>query len=403
MATENTTMVLPAQKPQNHVYTAQVGDKTITFETGKLAQFAGGAVTAQIGETKVLATATMSGSVRAGIDFFPLSVDYEERLYAAGRIPGSFFRREGRPAEAGILISRLVDRPLRPMFPDDLRNDVQIIVTALSHDQVNDLDVLAVNASSAALIISNVPFTTPVGAVRVGLINGEFVFNPTFPEMAYSDLDLRVAGTKEAIVMVECGANEVDEATMVRALKAAHEAIQSIVAAQEQMRAEVGKAKSDYPKFGQNVEFNSKVREHIGGRVQTAIDSEMEKAERSATIDALEGEVLAQMQTIGDVNADELHKVIKDMTSEAVRMRILKDGIRPDGRLTKHIRPIWVEVGGDLAPCAHGVGLFTRGETQAMSIVTLGSSMDAQQLDGLHPNKEKRYMHNYNFPPFSTG
>ena len=397
------TLVLPPNKPENHVYTARIGDKEITIEAGRLANLAGGAVTARIGDTMVLATVTMSKSVRSGIDYFPLSVDFEERIYAAGRIPGSFFRREGRPAESGILISRLVDRPMRPLFPDDLRNDVQLIVTALSHDQVNDIDILSINAASAALIISDVPFTTPVGAVRVGLINGELVFNPTIPEMAYSDLDLRLAGTKDAIMMVECGAMEVDEATMVRALKEGHEAIQEVIALQERMRAEIGKPKASYTKFGQNQEFNQKVRTSVGTRVADALEAAGDKTERQNLLDAIEGEVMAEMLSIGDVNADELHQVIKDVTSDAVRDRILRDGIRPDGRTPKQIRPIWVEVGDHLAPRTHGAGLFTRGETQILSIVTLGSSMDAQQLDGLSPNREKRYMHNYNFPPYSTG
>jgi polyribonucleotide nucleotidyltransferase len=403
MSATDVTRIIEAPKPTNRVYVAQIGDKEIQIETGRLAQQAGGAVTARMGDTMVLATATMSKTVRQGIDFFPLSVEYEERLYAAGRIPGSYFRREGRPPEAAILIARLVDRPLRPLFPNDLRNDVQIIVTALSHDQVNDIDVLAVNAASAALMISDVPFDNPVGAVRIGLVNGELVINPTIPEMQYSDLDLRVAGTKDAIVMVECGANEVDEATMVRALELAHQSIQEFVAMQHQMRQEIGKPKADYPTFGRDETFNQRVREALGNRVQEAIDQELEKAERQAILDALEGEVLAQMQSIGDVNADELHQVVKDVTSEAVRMRILREGVRPDGRRPREIRPIWVEVGEHLSPRAHGAGLFTRGETQILSIVTLGSKGDAQPLDGLYPAEEKRYMHHYNFPPFSTG
>jgi polyribonucleotide nucleotidyltransferase len=396
-------MVLPAVKPENHVYTAMIGDKQMTVETGRLARLAGGAVTVRLGETMAMATATMAGQVRTGIDFFPLSVEYEERLYAAGRIPGSFFRREGRPAEAGILICRLVDRPLRPLFPDDLRNDVQIIITALSHDQINDIDVLAVNAASAALIISDVPFTTPVGAVRVGLVGGEFVLNPTIPEMQYSDLDLRIAGTKEAIVMVECGANEVDEETMVKALRLGHESIQEFIALQERMRAELGKAKADYPKFGTNKVFNQQVRDAVGNRIQNVIDTTVDKTERTSFLDTIEGEVMAQMQAIGDVVADELHAVIKDVTSEAVRERILRGGVRPDGRSPKQIRAIWCEAGDHLSPRAHGAGLFTRGETQVLSIVTLGSKDDAQKLDGLFPAEEKRYMHNYNFPPYSTG
>jgi len=403
MSTDATSIV-ETVIPENHVYTVKIGDKELTLETGRLAKQAGGAVTVRMGDTMVLATATMAKQVRAGIDFFPLSVEYEERLYAAGRIPGSYFRREGRPAEAAILICRLVDRPLRPLFPDDLRNDVQIIITALSHDQINDIDVLAVNAASAALMISDVPFDNPVGAVRIGLINGELVINPTIPEMQYSDLDLRVAGTRDAIVMVECGANEVDDMTMVRALKLAHDSIQDYIATLRDMRESLGKPKSDYPKFGQNKAFNQKAREALGGRVQKVLqDDSLEKVERSAQMDALEGEVLAQMQSIGDVNADELHQVIKDIQAESVRAKILTQGVRPDGRTLKQIRPIWCEVGDHLSPRAHGIGLFTRGETQILSVVTLGSKGDAQKLDGLYPSEEKRYMHNYNFPPYSTG
>jgi polyribonucleotide nucleotidyltransferase len=402
--TTDATSIVETVIPENHVYTVNIGDKELTIETGRLAKQAGGAVTLRMGDTMVLATATMAKQVRAGIDFFPLSVEYEERLYAAGRIPGSYFRREGRPAEAGILICRLVDRPLRPLFPDDLRNDVQIIITALSHDQINDIDVLAVNAASAALMVSDVPFDNPVGAVRIGLINGELVVNPTIPEMEYSDLDLRVAGTQDAIVMVECGANEVDEEAMVRALKLAHDSIQGYIGTLRDMREALGKPKSDYPKFGQNKEFNLRAREALGGRVQKVLgDDTLEKVERAAQMDALEGEVLAQMQSIGDVNADELHKVIKDIQAEAVREKILRQGIRPDGRTLKQIRPIWCEVGDHLSPRAHGIGLFTRGETQILSVVTLGSKGDAQKLDGLYPADEKRYMHNYNFPPYSTG
>ncbi|MCS7087196.1 MAG: polyribonucleotide nucleotidyltransferase [Thermoflexales bacterium] len=398
------SLIVPAEKPAKHVYEAFVGNHKIVIETGHLAKQAGGAVTARMGDTMVLATATMAKTPRQGIDFFPLNVEYEERLYAAGRIPGSFFRREGRPPEAAILIARLVDRPLRPLFPDDLRNDVQVIVTALSHDQINDIDVLAVNAASAALIISDVPFTTPVGAVRIGLINGELVINPTIPEMEYSDLDLRVAGTRDAIVMVECGANEVDEETMVRALKLAHESIQDFIALQERMRAEIGKPKADYPRFGRDEALNQRVRQAVGTRIQETFALELEKAERQAMLDAIEGEILAQVQSEDEtVNPDEVHAVIKDVTSEVVRRRILTEGIRPDGRTPRQIRPIWIEVGDHLAPRAHGVGLFTRGETQVLSVVTLGSKSDAQPLDGLHPVEEKRYMHHYNFPPYSTG
>ena len=230
--------------PVSKTYTALVGGKSIVFETGKLAGQAGGAVTVRLGDTMMFAAATMSAETRPGIDFFPLTVDYEERMYAGGRIPGSFFRREGRPTEEAILITRLTDRPLRPLFPKDLRNDVQVIMYSFSVDGENPIDILGINAASAALMISNVPWDGPVGAVRVGRINGELVINPTLPELETSDLDLRLAGTRDAILMVECGAHEVKEDVMVAALNFGHQSIQPIIDVQEQMRQEIGKPKS---------------------------------------------------------------------------------------------------------------------------------------------------------------
>ena len=228
-----------------HRFTTKIGDDEITIETGRLAEQAGGAVTVQLGQTMVFATATMSKHAREGIDFFPLSVDFEEKLYAAGRIPGSFFRREGRPSEGAILTSRLIDRPLRPLFPKNMRNEVQVILTAFSHDQEHHIDTLGIIAASAAMMISNIPWNGPIGGVRIGLIDGELVINPTIPQMEDSLLDLRVAGTEDAINMVECGAKEVDEETMLRALKLAHEAMQPIIQLQKQMQAEVGKPKDE--------------------------------------------------------------------------------------------------------------------------------------------------------------
>lgn len=379
---------------------------TLTLETGKLAGLAGGAVTIRTGDTMILAAATMSGSPREGIDFFPLSVEYEEKLYATGRIPGSFFRREGRPGEGAILTARLIDRPIRPLFPDDFRNDVQIIVTPLSVDQVHQPDVLAIVAASAALTVSDVPFGIapfdgPVGAVRVGLIDGEFVINPSFEDMNRSELDLRLAGTRNAIVMVECGANEVPEDTMVAALDFGHKAIQPLINLQEELQKLAGKPKkTDYPKFGYPADLVAKVREIVAGRMAQVAEP-ADKQGRAAVRDVVQNDVMTAFKENAEVKASTLFGILHDLEQEAVRDSILNKGVRPDGRNSKQIRPLWGEVG--LSPRAHGSGLFTRGETQALSLATLGTPGDKQELDTLSPENEKRYLHHYNFPPFSVG
>ena len=382
-----------------HQFTATIGDHPITIETGKLAGQAGGAVTLRCGDTMLLATATMSEEPREGVDFFPLTVDYEERLYAAGRIPGSFFRREGRPHEAAILICRLVDRPIRPLFPKDLRNEVQIIVTALSHDQEHQIDVLAVIGASAALTISNIPLTEPIGAVRVGYIDGQFVFNPTISQMEASSLDLRVAGTADAVMMVEAGANEVPEELIVEAIKAGHEAMQPIIALQEEMRSQVGKPKAEYPSFVVSDDLHQLVAERLDGRIRQVLDTTREKMERNEALDALLKELLAEL---GDEYQErDIEEVFNELLKAEVRRRILYEGVRPDGRSSKEIRPISCEVG--ISPRAHGSGLFNRGETQVLTIATLGTPREEQPLDGLYPEESKRFMHHYNFPPYSTG
>jgi len=347
----------------------------------------------------LLATATMSDEPREGIDFFPLIVDYEERLYAAGRIPGSFFRREGRPHEAAILICRLVDRPIRPLFPKDLRNDVQVIITALSHDQEHHIDILAVIGASAALTISNIPFLGPVGAVRVGYIDGQFVFNPTISQMERSTLDLRLAGTADAVMMVEAGANEVPEELIVEAIKAGHEAMQPIIALQEEMRHQVGKPKAEYPSFTVSDELRQLVTERLDGRIREVLDTTSGKEERNEALDTLREELLAELGN-GHREVD-IEEVFNDLLRAEVRRQILQEGIRPDGRRPEEIRPISCEVG--ISPRAHGSGLFNRGETQVLTIATLGTPSEEQPLDGLFPEESKRFMHHYNFPPYSTG
>jgi polyribonucleotide nucleotidyltransferase len=382
-------------------FEAVVEDKSFTIETGRLAFQAGGAVTVRLGDTLILATATMSASPREGIDFFPLSVDYEERLYAGGRIPGSFFRREGRPAESAILTSRLTDRPLRPLFPKDMRNDVQVILYALSSDGETPTDILCINGASAALMISDIPFGGPVGAVRVGRIGGEFIFNPTYGEIEQSDLDLRVAGTRDAILMVECGANEVAEDVMVAALEAAHRAIQPMIELQETMREAVGKPKSDYPAVAADEDAERAIRAWVGDKMQAGLQAARTRDEHSRFQRELGDEAVEALAGEGAFDASRVRSVLDSLYKEAVRERILKEGLRPDGRGPKEIRPLHAEV--DLSPRAHGSGLFSRGETQVLTLATLGTPRERQELDGLSPMDEKRYMHHYNFPPFSTG
>ncbi len=377
-----------------------VGRDPITIETGKLAGQANGAVTVRLGDTIILTTATMAKQPREGIDFFPLSVEYEERLYAAGRIPGSFFRREGKPSDASILVCRLTDRPLRPLFPADFRNDVQVVITSLSSDGEHQIDILAINGASAALTISDIPFYDPVGAVRVGYINGELVINPTTSEMENSTLDLRMAGTKDAILMVECGANEIPEDLMVEALDLGHRALQPLVNLQNQMREALGKPKNEtYPKFVVPDQAISAVREKVGTGLADIFENGGGKAVVYDTLDALQASVSEALQET--VEPKVVYTVMHDLEAEVVRSRILDRGLRPDGRNLTQIRPLDAEI--DLSPRAHGSGLFTRGETQVLSIATLGTLKDAQELDGLDVEDTKRYLHHYNFPPYSTG
>jgi polyribonucleotide nucleotidyltransferase len=380
-------------------FTTAIGDHPISIETGKLAGQAGGAVTLRCSDTLLLATATMSKEPREGTDFLPLTVDYEERLYAAGRIPGSFFRREGRPHEAAILICRLTDRSIRPLFPKDLRNNVQVIITALSHDQEHQMDILAMIGASAALTISNIPFMGPVGAVRVGYIDGQLVFNPTISQMEESSLDLRLAGTADAMMMLEAGANEVPEELIVEATKAGHEAMQPIIALQEEMRQQMGKPKSEYPSFTVSEGLRQIVAERLDGQIEEVLDETSDKEERKKALAALKNELLAEL--VGEYQEKDIEGVFNDLMRDEVRRQILHQGIRPDGRGPEDIRAISCEVG--ISPRAHGTGLFNRGETQVLTIATLGTPREEKPLDGLYPEESKRFMHHYNFPPYSTG
>jgi len=382
-----------------------VGDHELIVETGLLAPQAGGAVTVREGDTTLFATATMSRNVREGIDFFPLSVDFEERLYAAGRIPGSWFRREGRPTTQSILVARMADRPLRPLFPKDLRNEVQIVLMSLAHDSEHQHDVLAINAASAALHISDIPWAGPVAAVRVGLVDGQFVINPTYAQMAESTLDLRLAGSADAIIMVECQANEVPEDVMVEALRYGHQAMQPFIELQERMREELGKPKLPYTSKEVDEILQQAVHERVEQQIADILSNYYDRDGRNEELEDLREQIIVEyMDEQEEAVAERLSRVkeyFNDEIKKKVRERILHDGVRPDGRDYVTIRPLTAAV--DLVPHTHGTGLFQRGETQVLSFLTLGTLGDSQEFDGLEPAENKRYLHHYNFPPFSTG
>ncbi len=390
-----------------HQFESVIGDHEIIIETGRLAGQAGGAVTIRSGESVLLVTAT-GASPRPGIDFFPLTVDFEARLYAAGKIPGGFFRREGRPSEAATLICRLVDRPVRPLFPKDFRNEIQIVITPLSADQETHLDILALIGASTALSISDIPFGGPIGAVRVGYIDGKLVFNPTISEMENSALNLRLAGTEDAIVMVEADAHQVPESLMIEALQKGHEAIQDVIRMQLEMQSKVAKAKVDYEPFVIDEETYTLVQEKVGNRLANALVKarSLDKSGHRDTMATLFDELVTELG-LDEEGAElpytkkEVRDIYDDLIKKEVRRTILREGIRPDGRDTSTVRPLNCEVG--LLPRVHGSGLFSRGETQVLTSATLGTSRDEQIIDDLSPEESKRYMHHYNFPPYSTG
>ena len=377
-----------------------IGGRTLTAETGKVAQQASGAVTVRMGDTMLLVTAVMSASPREGIDFFPLTADYEEKLYAAGKIPGGFIRREGRPSEQAILNSRLIDRPIRPLFPKDFRNDVQVVATVLSVDQDADPAILAINGASLALTISPIPFQGPIGAVRMGLLDDQLVVNPPVNRMEESKLDLVVAGTKEAIIMVEAGAKEVPEEQIVEALRIAHREIVRLCEWQQAFANEVGKPKVEVAESPKDPEVDQAVDQFLAQRLDQALFNP-NKALRESALDDLKKETVLELGPQFVDRLPYLSKSFDAKVKERVRGKILDEGLRPDGRKTTEIRQITCEVG--VLPRTHGSALFTRGQTQALSIVTLGSIGDKQKLDGLGLEEFKRFMHHYNFPPFSVG
>jgi polyribonucleotide nucleotidyltransferase len=372
----------------------------LSIETGWMAGQANGAVWIRQGDTVLLVTATASKGPRPGIDFFPLTCDYEEKMYAVGRIPGAFMRRESRPSEAATLTARMIDRPMRPLFPKDFRNDVQIVATVLSSDQIHDPAILALIGAGAAVAISDIPHDGPVAAVRIGQFEGHLVENPNMPDLERSQLDLVVAGTRDSLNMVEAGAREVSEETLVEALARAHERIREIIALIDELVAKVGKANMDYPKVGIPSEIKQAVVEATADRIDRVF-RESDKAQRDVQVDRLRAEVVGQLSPRFPDGAGDISAAFESALKSAVRKAILEQGERPDGRRTDEIRPIWCEVG--VLPRAHGSAIFTRGQTQALSVVTLGTMSDQQKLDGLGLEDFKRYMHQYNFPPYSVG
>jgi polyribonucleotide nucleotidyltransferase len=384
-----------------HSYSIEWAGRQLTVEHGQLAKQAGGAVLIRYGDTVVLSTATASKEPK-NLDFFPLTVNYEERLYAVGKIPGGFIKREGRPSEKAILASRLIDRPIRPLFADGFRNDVQVISIVMSVDQNCSSEMAAMFGSSLALCVSDIPFEGPIAGVIVGRIDGQFIINPTVEQAEQSDIHLSVAGTKDAINMVEAAANEVPEEVMLEAIMHGHEEIKRLIEFQEKIVAEIGKEKRDIPLYEINSEIEATVREMCEVELNKAIQVQ-EKHAREDAIKVVKNEVLAKYES-EEADADTLkqvRQVLDKLVKAEVRRLITVEKVRPDGRKADEIRPLSSEIG--LLPRTHGSGLFTRGQTQALSVCTLGALGDVQILDGLGLEEEKRFMHHYNFPQFSVG
>ncbi len=379
----------------------QIAGRTLTLETGILAKQASGAVTVQYGDTVVLATVVVSPDVKKDINFFPLTVDYREKMYAAGKIPGGFFKREGRPREKEIITSRIIDRPIRPLFPKGFRNEVQIMVSVLSTDCENDSDILSIIGSSCALSISGIPFKGPVGAVRVGRINGECVINPTFQELEESDLDLVIAGTKGAIIMVEGAAKEIPEEVMLEALNSGHKVIKEIIELQEKIAGDIKPAKpaESFTVYKIDKELQEKVEGFAKERVIQAIF--LGNIERKNRLSEISKETTEHFKEIFPDSTVDIKNILDDISRDKIRQTIVKDNKRIDGRGLSQVRTIDCKVG--ILPRTHGSGLFTRGHTQALVITTLGTPGDMQIMDELEKEYKKRFMLHYNFPPFSTG
>ncbi len=376
------------------------GGRKLTLETGRLAKQSNGAVLVTYGETIVLVTAVASREPRAGIDFFPLTVDYEERLYAVGRIPGGFIKREGRASEKGVLASRLTDRPIRPLFPKGFHNDVQIVCTVLSVDHDCPIEVAGMIGASAALHISDIPFDGPIGGAVVGICDGKYVLNPTQEQQDTAKLQLTVACKRDAVIMIEAGAERVTEAQVLESIRFGYQQIQQVLDMQEELRRRAGREKGEYPITKSAPEIGAAVQEVLAGRLEAAMRNS-DKLQREADTQALEQEVTAALSERFPDRNQEVQDAIKAARKAVMRRLILDEGIRADGRRTDEIRPISCDTG--ILPRTHGTGLFTRGQTQVLTICTLGAVSDKQILDDIGVNDSKRYIHHYNFPPFSTG
>ncbi len=377
-----------------------VGGRLLQLEIGKVCEQANGQVMVKYGESVVNVTACASKEPRPDIDFFPLSCDYEERMYAAGKIPGGFIKREGRPSEKATLSSRLMDRPLRPLFPKGYYNDVVVVATVMSVDPDCETDIMAMVGASVALATSDIPWEGPIGSVRVGMIDGQFIINPTLEQREVSEMNLTVAGTKEAIMMVEAGANEVPESVMLDAILFGHEEIKKIVEFIDEIVSEVGKEKQDVNLYKVPSDIDEAVRTYAVDKMKTAIKT-VEKQERLDNMDAVEVETKEHFAEIYPENEKDIANVLYNITKECVRAMILDEGIRPDNRKLNEIRPIWCET--QLLPRVHGSGLFKRGQTQVLSACTLAPASESQTIDGITEQTEKRYMHHYNFPGYSVG
>ncbi|MGI6721835.1 MAG: polyribonucleotide nucleotidyltransferase [Anaerovoracaceae bacterium] len=377
-----------------------LGGRLLELEIGKVCEQTNGQVWVRYGDTVVNVTAVASKEPRPDIDFFPLQCSYEEKMYAAGKIPGGFIKREGRPSEIATLYSRLMDRPLRPLFPKGYYNDVQVVATVMSIDYDAPSEIAAMIGSSVALAISDIPWDGPTGSVKVGMIDGEFVVNPTQAQRAESDLDLTVAGTKDAIMMVEAGANIIPEETVLDAIMFAHDEIKKLVEFIEQVVAEVGKPKMEVELAKVPEEIETAVRAYAEDKMRAAVQTQ-EKQERLDNMDAVEVETQEHFAEEFEEHEADIASVFYDITKEQVRSLILDDGIRPDNRKYDEIRPLWIDTG--VLPRAHGSALFKRGQTQALSVTTLGPVSEGQRLDGIQDITEKRYMHHYNFPPYCVG
>lgn len=392
-------------RPQVTRAEMELAGRTLSIETGLIAQLADGAAVVRYGDSTVLSTVVGEREPNEAVGFFPLTVDYEERMYAAGKIPGGFIKREGRPTEGATLAARLTDRPIRPLFPKGYKAEVQVITTVMSADQENDPDILSIIGASAALTLSQIPWDGPIGAVRVGYIDDRIVINPTSSDLAASSLDMVVAGTSDAIMMVEGEADQVSEDVLLEGIERAHDEIKRIVDLQRDLQRQAGKEKWEFTPPAANENAEKQVREFLGDRLRDTINNP-DKVLRIEGTSNLREELLAQLAAPGDeetvpVMRKEMVDAFEDILKEEVRGTILEDGSRPDGRRPDEIRPIWIETG--YLPRAHGSAIFTRGQTQVLTTVTLGSTAEEQRLDSIGPEDRKRYIHHYNFPPFSVG